>query len=226
MRDRRHYKRFFIEGMGIHCRMDSGTAVNLLNLTPAGAYIMLAEKLEVGHEYTLQIEREGLSISVKGEVTSVDSAENEAGKENGYLTAYVVGIKFQPAFKAEDEELLNFIKANLDTKALEEKKQELMVKLTSPGLECLPRGRYHINDISFGGLRLESEQFMEIDSQVSMEVVFSMKKPAIKVTGRVASCKKIPDTIPPLYNIGIEFHDITKKDILRLKDFIYFVQEL
>lgn len=225
MRDRRHYKRFFIEGMGIHCRMKSGTEVSLLNLTPAGAYIMLTEKLAVGSEYTLLIEREGLSISVKGNVVSVDSTENELDEDGEYVPAYVTGIKFKTAF-GKDSELLGFIRDSADKAPLGKKEEGLMVKVTSPGPEHLYRGTYHVNDISFGGMRICSERHMEADTRLRMEIIVAMSKPSVTVMGRVASCRKIPGKSPALYNTGIEFVDITKKDILALKDFIYFVQEL
>lgn len=225
MRDRRHYKRFFVEGMGIHCRMKSGTQVNLLNLTPAGAYIMLTEKLELGREHTLLIEREGLSISAKGKVVSIDSAENELDQDGEFVSAYVTGIQFNTAFK-EDSALLAFIRANVDNTAAIVEDKDLIVKVTATGSEHPYHGTYHINDISFGGMRIQSEKHMEVDSGLRMEIVVAMNKPTVRVKGRIASCKKIPASSPPRYNVGIEFTDIRKKDILALKDFIYFVQEL
>jgi hypothetical protein len=212
MKDRRHYKRFYIEGMGIHCRMLSGTEVTLLGISAKGAQLMLKERVPIGSQHTLHIERTGLSISVQGvvETEEMNATQDEFGP------VYLVGL----------DELLTFVKASLDSASLTEKARNVAVTLVLNEEGQYHRGQYHVNQISFGGMSVEMDQQMEVDDTLRMEIVFAANKPPILVTGRVASCEKFPNKTPVTFKTGIEFLDIREKDILKLKDLIYFIQEI
>jgi hypothetical protein len=222
MKDRRHYKRFFIEGMGIHCRMLSGTEATLLGIHAKGAQLMLKDKVTVGSRHTLHVESTGLSISVQGIVESeeMNAAQDEFGP------VYLVGLRFETDFAGEDDEMLTFVKANLDSASLTEKARNVAVTLVNNEEGGHHRGRYHVNEISFGGMSAEMDQQMELGDTLRMEIVFATNKPPILVTGRVASCEKFPNKVPVTFKTGIEFLDIREKDILKLKDLIYFIQEI
>ena len=56
MKERRRYKRYFIEGMDVKCRMFFTTEVKILNVSFGGVALSLNKRLNIGEEYTLKIE--------------------------------------------------------------------------------------------------------------------------------------------------------------------------
>jgi len=54
--EERRYKRFFIEGKDVQCRMFFATEVEILNISFGGGALSLNKRLNMGEEYTLKIE--------------------------------------------------------------------------------------------------------------------------------------------------------------------------
>lgn len=219
-RERRRYKRFFIDGLGIHCRITSGSEASLLEIGPIGANIMINERLMLGSEHMLEIEREGLQVSIKSIVESIE----DAAEENEYGPVCLVKLKF-PTLNAAGDDISNFLTANFSRQTLKNLTRDLNVRVVGANTKRIS-GTYKITEMSFGGMRIEADQYIEPKSILKMNIVFSMNRPPAKITGRVAACWMILDKTPPLFNTGIEFMDIKEKDMNKLKDFIYLVQEL
>jgi hypothetical protein len=207
--NKRHYKRFTIEGLGIHCRKLTGQEAALLELTAEGARVSLGEAPVLEREYTLRMDSEGFSISVLGVLVS--------GGEKA--ESFEAEMKFTHALKGGDKGFLDFLKTNIRDGAVN-------VRLLSPDDSLYSTGNYHINQISFGGMRIVSDEKMDVGNSLQLDIVFPMNKPPIKVMGRVASCAKISENVPVKYHVGIEFLEMNRNDMLRLKDFIYFIQDL
>lgn len=68
MKERRRYKRFLIEGMDVRCSMLFATEVKILNISFGGVALSLNKRLNMGEEYTLKIESESNTVSLKGVV--------------------------------------------------------------------------------------------------------------------------------------------------------------
>lgn len=208
-RNKRHYKRFTIEGLGIHCRKLSGQEAALLELTADRARVGLGEAPVLDREYTLRMDGKGFSISVQGVLAS--GAEKE--------DSFEAEMKFTHSLRGGDSGFLDFLKTNIQEGSID-------VRLLSPDDSLYSAGNYHINQISFGGMRIVSAEKMEIGNSLQLDIVFPMNKPPIKVMGRVASCTRISENVPVKYHVGIEFLEMNRNDMLRLKDFIYFIQDL
>ena len=78
---------------------------------------------------------------------------------------------------------------------------------------------YQVKNICLGGMMIESEHALEIESLVPLEIYF-IEDNSLKVTGRVVSCITITDQEPMHYNIGMEFTEMPEKDRGILIEFI------
>ena len=87
MKEKRRYKRFIIEGMDVQCRMFFTTEVKILDISFGGVALSLNKRLNMGQEYTLKIESESNTMSLKGIVVW----ENMAS----LITREVKGKSFQ-----------------------------------------------------------------------------------------------------------------------------------
>jgi class 3 adenylate cyclase len=217
----RAYKRFAIDGMGIQCRLPAGAEVELLNLSPEGAYVIAEERLEDGQAYTLQVEHEDRSMAVTGIVESVEVTGPAISGSAGAGQRYIAGIRFG-ASADERTALREFIQASGENKTLRGRVRDLQVR---PVIGHASPFACPVAQISFGGLQIESDKPLELDGQLQMEVLFPEDKRPMRLLARVASCRQVPETDPPRYRVGVEFLEMQTEDLLRLKEFIYFLEQ-
>lgn len=210
-KDKRHFKRFSVEGLGIHCRKMSGLEARLIELTAEGALLAFREKPVVEGDCTLRLEREGVCITLACAAGKTGGAHGDA--------PFTLHVRFPRSLKGGDSGFLDFINANAGADVAP-------ARLFGPSDSLYSSGHYHINVISFGGMQMVSDEPMERGNTLEMDIVFPMGRPPIKVLGKIASCAKVPGRVPARYHIGMEFLEMERDDIFRLKDFIYFVQDL
>lgn len=210
-KNKRHFKRFSVEGLGIHCRRMCGVEAQLIEFAADGARLALREKPFLEGDCTLQLEREGVSISLACTAGEIGEAPGDA--------PYAVGVKFPHPLKGGGSGFFEFISSNAGAEGTK-------ARLYGPLDALYSSGNFRINVISFGGMQMVSDEPMEKGNTLEMDIVFPMDRPPIKVLGKIASCAKVPGQVPTRYHIGVEFLEMERNDIFRLKDFIYFVQDL
>jgi hypothetical protein len=78
---------------------------------------------------------------------------------------------------------------------------------------------YKVKDISMGGIRMESDYYLEIGEKQLMEIVFPGEK-TVKFSGKIISCFQLGDKEPKQYDIGIEFLDMSDQNKEVIKSFV------
>ena len=66
---------------------------------------------------------------------------------------------------------------------------------------------------------IQSEQALEINSLIPMELSLNTGDP-VNFSGRIVTCQMSKDNVRALYEIGVEFSDLTDKSRTLLKTFI------
>ena len=219
MQDSRRFKRFTLKVLEATGKMIFATEVDVVDISIGGISIKANRRLNIGGEYALKLEDRTRTISLKGTVVWSSLSETKVGRAGEVVPIYKAGLKFTNISVEKITELLSFIE--------DHKKEEIYV-MGSSRLNI----RFHIDDekktllnypasykvkkISLGGMLVECVLPLEIESKIPMEL-FLHDDNIIRFVGRVASCLVLEADGQELYDIGIEFLELTdkKKDILK-----------
>jgi c-di-GMP-binding flagellar brake protein YcgR len=228
MKEKRRYRRFLIEGMDVQCRMFFTTEVKIVDISFGGVALRLNKRLNMGQEYTLKIESESETISLKGIVVWENMTSLIGEIKDKEFPIYEVGIKFQEVLTGKGANLLNFISGNISDKSIKTRVQGLRVKINQPEKAVIVNDSdsYYVKMIGLGGMLIESKEELDLEGRFSMEMSFSEDVNPIKFLGRTAYCVEIPGNTPKRYDTGIEFIEMNEKDRARLKEFIDILQSI
>lgn len=228
MKEKRKNKRYIINGMDVRCKIIFAAQVKLLNISFGGTSIRSDKKLNMGSRYTLTIDSEESKISLHGVVVRekiVDLVKNDFGET---IPVYEVGIKFDNILTDKGNELIGFIQSNIVPKSVEVRLSGMRIDILEPEKTIIQGYQQNcvVNRISMGGVLIETEQPMEVDSKKRMELTIPEEHETLKFMGRVVSCLEVPKSSPKRFNTGIAFEEMDEKEEKRLKDFIQFLKEL
>jgi len=228
VQERRRHKRFLIEGMDVKCRRLFATDVKILNISFGGIALSLNKRLQMGDEYTLKLESEDNTISLKGVVVweKMTGLANEV--QGRKFPVYEAGIRFNEVLTGKGTDLLNFIRENISDKTMNTRVEGLRVKFIRPERTVIvdDRESYFVKMISFGGMLIETKEELDIESRFPMEMSFPEDNRPIKFMGRTAYCVEMPGKTPKRYDTGIEFIEMNEKERARLKEFIDFLKAI
>ncbi len=227
MQEKRQYKRFRVDIMEINGRMTFARDVKILNISIGGVSIKADRRLNINNEYTLKIEGKKKSLTVKGIVVwSLISGSTQDFYGN-FIPIYTAGMKFTELSDAKKIEIITFLQEH----KIDADKQ---VDMYSPnGLRLYVRIHieaqakailnfqedYKVKKISLGGMLIESEHVLELESKIEMEITLNEGK-TVYVLGRVASCLLETATDLKHCDIGIEFLEMPDNDREILNGFI------
>jgi hypothetical protein len=226
MKERRRCKRFVIEGMDVQCRMFFATEVKILDISFSGVALSLNKRLNIGDKYTLKIESESNTISLKGVVVWGKMTSLTRDVKDKKFPIYEVGMRFDEVLTGEVAELLNFIRENISNKAIKTRVQGLRVKIIQAKKTFILDNREsdYVKMISLGGMLIESKEELDIEGRFPMEMSFLEDIKPTKFLGRTAYCMEIPGKTPKRYDTVIEFIEMNEKDRALLKEFIDILQ--
>ncbi|MEK6691776.1 MAG: PilZ domain-containing protein [Nitrospirota bacterium] len=222
MEEKRKHKRIMVLGMDIHGKMLYATDVNLLTISLGGASISLHKKLNIGSEYTLKVEYKDKVFSLKGVVVWEKLVDSEKDEKGETIPIYEVGLEFKDVLAEKGDELIDFIEAITVIETIKPRLRGTRVKIIKPVSSSIPDyyTSYNVINLSLGGMLIETDHAMKVDSKFQMEVIFPENKGLVECRGRVAFCSEIANKIPKSYNTGIEFVEMSKEGRSRLKEFI------
>ena len=220
MQNRRRYKRYKVDIMEMNGKVLLAKSLKILDISIDGICLKTEKRLDVGGEYTLKMEGKGKVLTVKGTVAWALLSGNSVDSYGNIIPVYKAGMKFVDVSKEKMNEIVNFI---------EEHKRDIdkLVDLYSPSGRrlyvriCIQdpenavlnyQGSYKVKSISLGGMLIESEHPLEIESKFPMEIKTLTENSYIKFLGRVASCLLIKNKDIEHYDIGIEFIEMSEKD--------------
>jgi Tfp pilus assembly protein PilZ len=83
---------------------------------------------------------------------------------------------------------------------------------------------FTVKTISLSGMLIRTEQSLAIESRVPMTLSLTAGS-AVQFVGRVVVCQRNDDQEDNRYDIGVEFTNLTDKNIAMLKAFIDFLAE-
>jgi len=223
----RRFKRYPIESLKIKGRMVLASTVDIIDISLSGISLKLDRRLNIGNDYALKIERNGISISVKGTVVWAALHESRRSKNNVLVPIYSIGMKFNDISKEKISELITFIESHTVEKLAPRHvhrptglRFHMRFHVDSSGKAILTCAEnYKVREISMGGMRIESGNVLKVEEQVSMEIALPDNN-QISFLGRIVTCIPIKDTETELYAVGIEFLNMPEDNGRQLEQFI------
>ena len=233
MLDRRLHKRFTVDVLGINGEMVFAKDVKILDISIGGVSLKADKRMNLGNIYTLKMAGKGFVLALKGQCMWSVLKESILDSRNNILPIYAAGMQFINLSKENKKKLGAFI---------EEHKLEIEEEVNihrSDGLRLYIRVQvqdpehvsvdfhevYAVKNFSLNGMLIESRHPLEIESKVSMKIVFPEGK-GIDFVGRVSSCRQIQGTESEKHEIGVEFFDISDNDREIIKKFIDLLEDI
>jgi hypothetical protein len=220
MQNRRRYKRYKVDVMEMSSKVVLAKSLKILDISIDGICLKTEKRLDVGAEYTLQIEGKGKVLTVKGTVAWALLSGSWVDSYGNVIPEYKSGMKFRDASKEKINEIVTFIEEHkrdidklVDLYSPSGRRLYVRISIEDPKKAVLNyQVSYKVKSISLGGMLIESEHPLEIESRFPMEIKTLSENSYIKFLGRIASCLLIKDKDIEFYDIGIEFIEMSERD--------------
>lgn len=220
----RRYERFSVEG--IHGNMLFTSEIRILNISIGGVAIETTKRLNIGGEYTVKLQGESGTISVRGKVVWSELSCSRKGPREEVVPVYRTGLQFVDAISESVGPLIDFIESHKKTP--EGRLDGLRFEIHAPRAVLSVPSHYKVKKISEGGMLIESAERYELEERYPMELFipagisgpYGSGSKVIGFIGRVASCIEVLNSNPKCYDIGIEFVEMSEISKKNLQDFI------
>jgi hypothetical protein len=221
---KRRYRRFRVENMNINARTLFAADTELLNISMAGACIRAEQSLMKACKPLMKLNSENTPLTIPCSVVweNIIGDMAEATKK-----AYRAGVSFRglPPYKLVrlkdfirksgspyEQKVSDAYKPSLLRFQVHTNKQTVMYYT-----KTLP-----VKKIGLGGMLIELHCDIHIGKVFPMELFIPDENFPIKFHGKIASCIPAPGKTSGLFDIGIEFLDISTLDRFRLSKFLLF----
>jgi hypothetical protein len=220
MQNRRRYKRYKVDIMEMSSKVVLAKSLKIVDISIDGICLKTEKRLDVGGEYTLKMEGKGKVLTVKGTVAWALLSGNWVDSYGNIVPEYKAGMKFVDVSKEKINEIVNFMEEHkrdidklVDLYSPSGRRLYVRISIEDPEKAVLNyQGSYKVKSISLGGMLIESEHSMEIESKFPMEIRTLTENSYIKFLGRVASCLLTKNKNIEFYDVGIEFVEMSEKD--------------
>lgn len=226
MQDKRRYKRFRVDLVEINGKMSLADKVQILDISLGGVSLKADRRLNIGKEYLLKLHEKGKDLEVKGTVVRSELSGIEQKADGQGVSIFTVGMMFKEGFA---DKLADFLKPIEQTRKKEEapavadRRLNVRFNITTPQERILSYPlQFKVKSISLGGMLIQTEQALEINGMIPMELSL-ISDTAVKFIGRVVSCAMAEHPGQTNYDIGVEFTDLTDEDTTLLKTFIDYL---
>ena len=223
MKNERRHKRYNLDLIEITGKMSLSEKVEILDISLGGVALKADRRLDLGREYLIKLQAKGKTLNVAGIVVRSELSGMEKNKKGESVTIYSAGMMFKDGSIDAVAEFLKSMEHNKKEAAVPvlcDRRLSVRFQIITPHEKILSYPvQFRVKKISLGGMLIETEQALELESRLPMELSLN-DGTTINFTGRVASCQLQEDKEQTRYEIGVEFTDLTDKYKMVLKAFI------
>ncbi len=242
MWSRRRYRRFTVDNINMRGRMVFANDVRILNISLNGVSFVADRRLNIGCNYVLNMMHKVRDLNIKGIVIWSFLSDCKKGLHNEIIPMYTAGMKFTDVTKKKEKDIADFLVSDFTddhnkTDFIEDSVKEVHKRVNVYRLSGLRifieahknapeetmlnyNENFRVKELSLTDMLLECKKPLEIESRLNIKILLPEGK-TIGVVGCVASCCMLKNMIPALYNIGIDFLDMSEKDWEILNGFIF-----
>jgi len=219
--DNRRYRRYVADGM--HGNLLYSSDLEVLNISIDGAAIETTKRLELNREYTFKIKYKDVNLTLKGRVVWAILISKEKKDSQNAIPVYRAGVAFTDTLSEKANMLLDFIEEN-KIKTFENRIGSLRFKITKTGdIKIDLPHKYKVKKISLAGMLAETEYPLEIDSFHDIELF--LNDSVVNIVGRIANSEKLEAEKTVVYDTGIEFMQMSDRDIKLLENYLETLED-
>jgi Tfp pilus assembly protein PilZ len=226
MQDKRRHKRFRVDLVEINGKMSLADKVQILDISLGGVSLKADRRLNIGKEYVLKLQEEGKNLEVKGTVVRSELSSIEQRADGQGVSIFTAGMMFKEGFADKLADFLKPIEQTRnkgETPSAADRRLNVRFNITTPQERILSYPlQFKVKSISLGGMLIQTEQALEINSKIPMELSLHADN-TVTFIGRVASCAMTEHTGQTNYGIGVEFTDLADEDTTLLKSFVDYL---
>jgi c-di-GMP-binding flagellar brake protein YcgR len=198
-----------------------------MDISIGGLSLQTEKRLNIGSAYSLKIESRGNAFTLKGSVVWSFLNESIKDAKGNIVPLYTIGMKFTDTSKEQTETIVSFIETHRKDETREAdpfssngRRMYVRIRIKTPDQAFINyQEAYKLKNISLGGMLIESEHELEIESVSSMEMLLPNER-SVKFQGRVVSCFPKKEALVPSFDIGIHFLHMTEENKPVLEEFI------
>jgi Tfp pilus assembly protein PilZ len=213
--NQRRYRRFNLDFIKVNGRMKFTSSVDIIDISRGGISLKTDRRLNIGSEYTLNIDEKGRLLSAKGVVVWSSLLESKKSSNGDFIPIYATGMEFKDAPEEKISELVSFIESyaerNTDSCGVHTQnglRFHMRFHVTSKGNTSLTcPENYKVKKISMGGMLIETDNALKVGEKLPMEISLPGNY-NISFLGRITSSTPLPEMEPEKFAIGIEFLDM------------------
>jgi len=214
--DNRRYRRYVVDG--IHGNLLYSSDLEVLNISIDGAAIETTKRLELNREYTFKIRYKDVNLTLKGRVIWAILISKEKKDSKTAIPVYRAGVAFTDTLSEKANMLHDFIEEN-KIRTFENRIGSVRFKITkTENIKIDLPHRYKVKKISLAGMLAETEYPLEIDSHHDIELF--LNDSVVNIVGRIANCEKLDTEKTVMYDTGIEFMQMSDRDIKLLENYL------
>jgi len=226
MQDKRRHKRYRVALVEINGKMSLADKVQILDISLGGVSLKADRRLNIGKEYLLKLEEKGKNLEVKGTVVRSELSGIEQRPGGQGVSIFTVGMMFNEGFADKLADFLKPIEQTRKKGAMPsgaDRRLNVRFNITTPQEKILTFPlQFKVKTISLGGMLIQTEQLLEINSKIPMELSLNSDD-TVTFIGRVASCAIMEHLGQTNYDIGVEFTDLEDKGKTLLKTFVDYL---
>ena len=211
--------------MELYGKMILAQKVEIIDISLGGVALKTGRRLNIGREYLLKLEWKGKTLDVWGVAVRSELIGIEEGDSGKNVPIYTAGVMFKDASSNTIADFINSIEWDKKeaVSVMVDKRLHVRFDITTPCEKTLSfPAQFKVQEISLSGILIQTEQALVIDSMIPMWLSLKTDK-HISFIGRVASCRMIEDKGQAHFEIGLEFKDLTNKDMTLLNTFIDYL---
>ena len=172
-------------------------------------------------------------MSVSGIIVWSLLGESISDLEGNIVPLYTSGMKFNDGSSEKEKEIVDFLEAykrdadrQVDINKPDEGRLYVRIYIEDPGKAVLHfQENYKVKNLNLGGMLIESDHALEIDSKLPMEMALP-DDGSIMFLGRVAYCRLMEQEDIVHFDIGIEFVDMPEQSGMKLREFIRLLDNM
>ena len=219
--DNRRYRRYLADGM--HGNLLYSSDLEVLNISIDGAAIETTKRLELNREYTFKIKYKDVNLTLKGRVVWAILISKEKKDSKTAIPVYRAGVAFSDTLSEKANMLLDFIEEN-KIRTFENRIGSVRFKITkTENIKIDLPHKYKVKKISLAGMLAETEYPLEIDSHHDVELF--LNDSVVNIVCRIANCEKLEAGKTVAYDTGIEFMQMSDRDIKILESYLKTLED-
>jgi hypothetical protein len=223
LQNQRKHKRFRLRLINIESKVNLVGKVDVVDMSPGGVLMRTEGKLAIGRECSILFGYRGTHYPVKGLVIRSELSGIDELSENKSVTRYLVGIVFKGESAGTVKDFLDSIEQSKKVEmpsTANWRFHDVHFNLTTPNDKVLEfPAQFTIRDISKSGVIIKTEQQLDKDSMVLLELSINAAAP-VSFMGKVVSCRTSRDPSQGGYAVGVEFTELSDSAVEVLQQFM------